>query len=88
LFGFDLGIDQHSLGHLLIIGYMSKDVVASWCCGIALSHLIADSLEYKETILQVVLHIDQDQTAAKSLMEISFDLLQNVNKRKCFLFQN
>ena len=86
LFGFDLDTDQHSLGHLLIICYMSKDVVASWCCGIALSHLIADSLEYKETILQVVLQINQDQTAAKSLMEISFDLLQNVNKRKYFLF--
>ena len=66
------------MGHLLIIGYLSKDVVASWCSGIALAHLIADSQPYREAILKVVLAVDQAQAGAKSLMEISIDLLQNV----------
>ncbi|CAF1054536.1 unnamed protein product [Rotaria sp. Silwood1] len=68
---------QYTLGHLLIIGYLSKDIVASWCSGIALAHLIADSQQFKEAILKVVLAVDQAQTGAKTLMEISIDLLQN-----------
>ena len=67
------------MGHLLIIGYLSKDIIASWCSGIALAHLIADSQQYKEAILKVVLAVDQAQTGAKTLMEISIDLLQNVS---------
>jgi len=70
--------NQYTLGHLLIIGYLSKDVTASWCSGIALAHLIADNQQFKEAILKVVLAVDQAQTGAKSLMEISVDLLQNV----------
>lgn len=66
----------------MIIGYLSKDVVASWCSGIALSHLIADSQSFKEAILKVVLAVDQAQTGAKTLMEISIDLLQNVNRNQ------
>jgi hypothetical protein len=81
-----LAANQYTLGHLLIIGYLSKDIVASWCSGIALAHLIADSQQYKEAILKVVLAVDQAQTGAKTLMEISIDLLQNVNK--IFLFLN
>ncbi|CAF1398635.1 unnamed protein product [Adineta steineri] len=69
--------NQYTLGHLLIIGYLSKDIIASWCSGIALAHLIADSQQYKEAILKVVLAVDQAQTGAKTLMEISTDLLQN-----------
>ncbi|UJR31047.1 hypothetical protein I4U23_018557 [Adineta vaga] len=68
---------QYTLGHLLIIGYLSKDIVASWCSGIALARLIADSQQFKEAILKVVLAVDQAQTGAKTLMEISIDLLQN-----------
>ena len=67
------------MGHLIIIGYLSKDIVASWCSGIALAHLIADSQSFKEAILKVVLAVDQAQSGAKTLMEISTDLLQNVN---------
>ncbi|CAF2753566.1 unnamed protein product [Rotaria sp. Silwood2] len=69
--------NQYTLGHLLIIGYLSKDIVASWSSGIALAHLIADSQQFKEAILKVVLAVDQAQTGAKTLMEISIDLLQN-----------
>ena len=76
---FHLAASQYTLGHLLIIGYLSKDVVASWCSGIALAHLIADSQAYKEAVLKVVLAVDQAQAGAKTLMEISTDLLQNVN---------
>jgi hypothetical protein len=86
LFIYFLAANQYTLGHLLIIGYLSKDVVASWCSGIALAHLIADSQQYKEAILKVVLAVDQAQTGAKTLMEISIDLLQNVNKKKIFFF--
>ncbi|CAF1143634.1 unnamed protein product [Adineta ricciae] len=68
---------QYTLGHLMIIGYLSKDVVASWCSGIALARLVADSQQFKEAILKVVLAVDQAQTGAKTLMEISIDLLQN-----------
>lgn len=75
--------NQYTLGHLLIIGYLSKDIIASWCSGIALAHLIADSQQYKEAILKVVLAVDQAQTGAKTLMQISIDLLQNV---KSFIF--
>ncbi len=83
-----LAASQYTLGHLLIIGYLSKDIVASWCSGIALAHLIADSQQFKEAILKVVLAVDQAQTGAKTLMEISVDLLQNVNKtKKIFLFK-
>jgi len=81
---FYLAANQYTLGHLLIIGYLSKDIVASWCSGIALAHLIADSQQYKEAILKVVLAVDQAQTGAKTLMEISIDLLQNVNKQNSF----
>jgi hypothetical protein len=81
-----LAANQYTLGHLLIIGYLSKDIVASWCSGIALAHLIADSQQYKEAILKVVLAVDQAQTGAKTLMEISIDLLQNVNKNQSFYF--
>ncbi|CAM4770282.1 unnamed protein product [Rotaria magnacalcarata] len=69
--------NQYTLGHLLIIGYLSKDNVASWCSGIALAHLIADNQQFKEAILKVVLAVDQAQAGAKTLMEISTDLLAN-----------
>ncbi|CAF3396012.1 unnamed protein product [Rotaria sp. Silwood2] len=71
--------NQYTLTHLLIIGYLSKDIVASWCSGIILAHVIADNQQFKEAILEVNLAIDQAQTSAKTLMEISIDLLQNVN---------
>ncbi|CAF3095323.1 unnamed protein product [Rotaria sp. Silwood2] len=76
--------NQYTFGHILMIGYLSKDIVASWCSGIALSHLIADSQLYKEALLKVRLVVDQSKTDAKTLMEISIDLLQNVNKKKIF----
>ncbi|CAF4928505.1 unnamed protein product, partial [Rotaria sp. Silwood1] len=69
--------NQYTLGHLLIIGYLSKDIVASWCSSIALTHLIIDNQQLKEAILKVVLTIDQSQSNAKTLMEISIDLLEN-----------
>jgi hypothetical protein len=62
-----------------MVGLLSKDNVASWCSSIALSHLIADSQQLKEAILKVVLAVDQTQAGAKTLMDISIDLLQNVN---------
>ncbi len=71
--------NQYSFGHLLLIGYLSKDTVASWCSSIALAHLIADNQQFKEAMLNVILTVDQSQSGAKSLMEISIDLLQNVN---------
>jgi hypothetical protein len=71
--------NQYTFGQLLIIGYLSKDNVASWCSSIALSHLIADSQQLKEAILKVILAIDQTQSGTKSLMDISIDILQNVN---------
>ncbi|CAF4788898.1 unnamed protein product [Rotaria sp. Silwood2] len=71
--------NQYTLTHLLIIGYLSKDIVASWCSGIILAHVIADNQQFKDAILEVNLAIDQAQTSAKTLMEISIDLLQNVN---------
>jgi len=70
--------NQYSFGHLLLIGYLSKDIVASWCSSIALAHLIADNQQFKEAMLNVILTVDQSQSGAKSLMEISIDLLQNV----------
>ncbi|CAF2942941.1 unnamed protein product [Rotaria sp. Silwood2] len=69
--------NQYTLTHLLIIGYLSKDIVASWCSGIILAHVIADNQQFKEAILEVNFAIDQVQTSAKTLMEISIDLLQN-----------
>lgn len=86
VFFYFVAASQYTLGHLLIIGYLSKDIVASWCSGIALAHLIADNQQYKESILKVVLAVDQAQTGAKTLMEISIDLLQNVNTNYFFLF--
>ncbi|CAF4287109.1 unnamed protein product, partial [Adineta steineri] len=70
--------NQYTFGHLLIIGFLSKDTVASWCSSIALAHLIADNQHFKEAILKVVLAVDQSQSGTKSLMEISIDLLENV----------
>ncbi|CAF2519309.1 unnamed protein product [Rotaria sp. Silwood2] len=67
----------YTLGHLLIIGYLSKDIVASWCSSIALAHLIIDNQQLKEAVLKVVLAIDQSQSNTKTLMEISIDLLEN-----------
>jgi hypothetical protein len=70
----------------LLTGYLSKDSVSSWCSGVVLSYLIADSPKCKKEMLKVVSVVDHGQSSAKSLMEISIDLLQNVNKRKCSLF--
>ncbi|CAF0903996.1 unnamed protein product [Adineta ricciae] len=70
---------QCTFGHLLIVGYLSKDIVASWCSSIALSHVIADNQQFKEAILQVVLAVDPAQPDVKTLMDISVDLLQNLN---------
>ncbi|CAF4238856.1 unnamed protein product, partial [Rotaria sp. Silwood2] len=75
--------NQYTFGHILMIGYLSKDIVASWCSGIALSHLIADSQLYKEALLKVRLVVDQSKTDAKTLMEISIDLLQNSSSSFC-----
>ncbi|CAF4716016.1 unnamed protein product, partial [Rotaria sp. Silwood2] len=47
--------NQCTFGHLLIIGYLSKDIVTSWCSSIALAHLIADDEKYKKAILKVIL---------------------------------
>jgi hypothetical protein len=77
--------NQYSFGYLLVIGYLSKDIVASWCSSIALAHLIADNQQFKEEILKVILAIDQSQTNTKSLMEISIDLLENVDFKNSFL---
>jgi hypothetical protein len=78
--------NQYSFGYLLVIGYLSKDNVASWCSSIALAHLIADNQQFKEEILKVVLSIDQSQANAKSLMEISIDLLENVDFKTHFSY--
>ncbi|CAF4587363.1 unnamed protein product, partial [Rotaria magnacalcarata] len=32
--------NQYTLGHLLIVGFLSKDIVAAWCSNVALAHLI------------------------------------------------
>lgn len=61
-----------------MIGFLSKDIVASWCSSIALAHLITDNQQLKEAILKVVLAIDQSQNNSKTLMEISIDILENV----------
>ena len=79
--------NQYSFGYLLVIGYLSKDIVASWCSSIALAHLIADNQQYKEEILKVVLAIDPSQPNTKSLMEVSIELLENVDF-KIFLLSN
>ncbi|UJR15619.1 hypothetical protein I4U23_002555 [Adineta vaga] len=71
--------NQYTFGHLLIVGYLSKDTVASWCSSIALSHVITDNQQFKEAILQVVLAVDPTQPEVKTLMEISVDLLQNLS---------
>ncbi|CAF3106269.1 unnamed protein product [Rotaria sp. Silwood2] len=71
--------NQCTFGHLLIIGYLSKDIVTSWCSSIALAHLIADDEKYKKAILKVILTFDQSQTDVKTLMEISLNLLQNTS---------
>ena len=81
-----LAANQYTLGHLMIIGYLSKDVVASWCSGIALARLVNDSQQFKEAILKVVLAVDQAQTGAKTLMEISIDLLQNVKNLELTIY--
>ncbi len=65
-FLFHLAANRYSLGHLLITGYLSKDVVASWCSSIAFTNLIADNQQYKEAILKVVPAVDQTET---TLME-------------------
>jgi hypothetical protein len=78
--------NQYTFGHLLIIGYLSKDIVASWCANIALAHLIADNQQFKEAILKVVLAVDQSQSGAKSLMEITIDLLENVGLKLLKIF--
>ncbi|CAF1188763.1 unnamed protein product [Rotaria magnacalcarata] len=69
--------NQYTLGHLLIVGFLSKDIVAAWCSNVALAHLIIDNQQLKEAVLKVVLAIDQSQLNPKSLMEISIDLLEN-----------
>ncbi len=66
------------MGHFLRSGYLSEDVVASWCSGILLSHLVVNSPQSKEDILKVKLAVDQAQTNTKTLMEISIDLLRKV----------
>lgn len=70
--------NQYTIGHLIIVGLLSKDPVASWCASISLAHLISDNQQYKEALLQVVLNVSENQTSPKSLMEISIDLLENV----------
>ncbi|CAF4708221.1 unnamed protein product [Rotaria socialis] len=67
--------NQHSMGHLLRSGYLSEDAVASWCSGILLSHLIVNSPQSKQDILKAKLALDRTQTNAKTLMEISIDIL-------------
>ncbi|CAF3598153.1 unnamed protein product, partial [Rotaria sp. Silwood2] len=69
--------NQYTLGHLLLNGYSSKDIIASWCPGITLAHLIVDDSKCKETIFKVVLPVDSSQTGVKTLIEISMDILQN-----------
>ncbi|CAF4328851.1 unnamed protein product, partial [Rotaria sp. Silwood2] len=73
----DQTANQYTLGHLLLNGYSSKDIIASWCSGITLAHLIVDDSKCKETILKVVLPVDSSQTGVKTLIEISMDILQN-----------
>ncbi|CAF4634891.1 unnamed protein product [Rotaria socialis] len=67
--------NQHSMGHLLRSGYLSEDAVASWCSGILLSHLIVNSPQSKQDILKAKLALDRTRTNAKTLMEISIDIL-------------
>ncbi|CAF1131208.1 unnamed protein product [Rotaria sp. Silwood1] len=69
--------DRYSLGHLLLIGYTSKDAVASWCSTTLLAHLIADNPKPKEKLLNVISAVDQSPTGTKTLMEMSIDLLKN-----------
>ena len=61
-----------------MIGYLSKDIVASWCSSISLLHLIIDLQQLKEALLKVTLTLDPSQGNTKTLMEISMDLLENV----------
>ncbi|CAF1030316.1 unnamed protein product [Rotaria sordida] len=44
--------NQHTMDYFLRSGYLSKDIVASWCSGILLSHLVVDSPKSKEDILE------------------------------------
>ena len=59
--------------------YRNEDIIASWCSGILLSHLVVDSQQSKNDMLKAKLAVDQTQTNVKTLMEISIDLLHNVN---------
>ncbi|CAF3445538.1 unnamed protein product, partial [Rotaria sp. Silwood2] len=69
--------DRYSLGHLLLTGSTSKDAIASWCSVILLAHLIADNPKRKENILNVISAVGQSPTGAKTLLEITIDLLKN-----------
>ncbi|CAF1002779.1 unnamed protein product [Rotaria sordida] len=44
--------NQHTMDYFLRSGYLSKDIVASWCSGILLSYLVVNSPKSKEDILK------------------------------------
>ncbi len=54
------------MSHFLRSGYLSEDIVASWCFGILLSHLIVKSQQSKEALLKAKLAVDQTQISAQT----------------------
>ena len=82
---FHLDSNRYKLGDLLIAGYLSKDTIASWCCSIVLTHLINENLKMQKEMIQVIIPADQSGTSDITLMEISINILQNVNQRIFFL---
>ncbi|CAF4865454.1 unnamed protein product, partial [Rotaria sp. Silwood1] len=73
--------NHHTLGSLLINGYVSNDVVASWCSSSGFSCLIGGHFDktHKEEMLKMVISIDQSSINGKTLMELSTDLLKNTS---------
>jgi hypothetical protein len=84
-FLFELVINEYTLGDLLIKGYTGVDSIGCWCCGITLSYL-TNTPKSKQAMLEMVGSINQSRVYGKTLMEISFDILKDVNKKIFFVF--
>jgi len=52
LFEFHLAANKHTMSDLLRSGYLSEDIVASWCFGILFSHLSVKSQQSKEALFK------------------------------------
>ncbi len=66
MFEFHLAANKPTMSHFLRSGYLSEDIVASWCFGILLSHLIVKSQQSKEALLKAKLAVDQTQISAQT----------------------